>query len=140
MRGERETAVRRGPSGGGSEASRGSHGPSGRAGEVARVQPSGVPSPRLMRGRRDTAPCSSPVPAHGPGRAESIPGSRRAEMDGDDRNVNVPAKCPLLRPGSSRYSSTTDAITASLQERQIVQSTLNLDDFLPRLPSPRGRL
>ena len=30
----------------------------------------------------------------------------------------------------SRYSSTTDPITASRQERQIVQSSLNLDDFL----------
>ena len=36
----------------------------------------------------------------------------------------------------SRYSSTTGPITVSRQERQIVQSWLDLDDFLPRITSP----
>ena len=36
----------------------------------------------------------------------------------------------------SRCSSTTDPITASRQERQIVQSWLDLDDFLPGFASP----
>ena len=40
----------------------------------------------------------------------------------------------------SRYSSTTGPITPSRQERQIVQSQLDLDDFLPRFMSPLGRL
>ena len=41
-----------------------------------------------------------------------------------------PNACYLTR--FSRNSSTTGSITASRQERQIVQSWLNLDDFLPR--------
>ena len=36
----------------------------------------------------------------------------------------------------SRNSSTTHAITASRQERQIVQSWLDLDDSLPGFTSP----
>ena len=50
-------------------------------------------------------------------------------------------------PPSSRYStrfsrcsSATGPITASRQERQIVQSWLDLDDFLPGFASPLGGL
>ena len=50
-----------------------------------------------------------------------------------DTPVNGSVKCPpnvryLTR--FVRYLSTTGPITASWQERQIVQSQLNLDDFL----------
>ena len=50
-------------------------------------------------------------------------------------SVNGAAKLPLFDP-VSRYSSPTGPITASRQERQIVQSWLDLDDFLPRFASP----